>query len=226
MPRRKGDAKATYKLSDIMSPSFDLPSDHAELIKVYRTVAKAADQRLVRLEKLTGEENFRIADKWAYARAIRDIEAWSGSGATRFNVAPPKSTASLQAKIEDIRHFLESPTSTKTGIKNIYVTRAAKINKEYGTNFTWEDIGTFFENKGWKYLAGGGRRTDGKYESKTVLKAIATVKKTYSKEDIQKAVNKVKDADIKVPDDQVGRTIRQILKNKKQSKILLDLLYE
>lgn len=226
MPRRKGDAKATYKLEQILDPSFELPTDQSELLKVYRTVAKAADQRLVRLEKLTAEENFRIADKWAYARARRDIEAWSGSGATRFNVAPPKSMASLQAKIEDIKHFLETPTSTKSGIKTVYVNRANSINKEYGTNFTWEEMGTFFEDKGWKYLAGGGRSNDGKYESKTVLKAIATVKKTFSKEDLEKAIDRTKSADIKVPDDQVGRTIRQILKSKKQSRILKDLIYE
>ena len=226
MPRRKGDAKATYKLEQILDPSFELPTDQAELLKVYRTVAKSADQRLVRLEKLTQEENFKIADKWAYARAIRDIEQYSGEGATRFNVKPPKSTAGLIAKIEDIKTFLRAPSSTKTGIKSMYIDRAAKINKDYGTNFTWEDIGTFFEDKNWKYLGGGKHEDSGKYESKTMLKAIGTVKRNFSKEDLKKAIKTGSEIDVKVPDDQVGRTIKKILKNKKQSKMLLDLLYE
>ena len=226
MPRRKGDAKAAYKLSQILDPSFELPTDRTELLKVYWTVAKAADQRLVRLEKLTQEENYKIADKWAYARAMRDIEQYSGEGAKRFNVKPPKTMTGLEAKIEDIKTFLKAPSSTKGGIKKMYAARASKINEEYGTDFTWEDIGKFFEDKGWKYLGGGGRRDDGKYESKTTLKAIARIKKNYNKEDLQKAIGKVNKADLKVPDDQVGRTVRNILKSKKQSKMLLDLLYE
>lgn len=204
MPRRKGDAKATYKLSDIMSPSFELPSDHAELIKVYRTVAKAADQRLVRLEKLTGEENFRIADKWAYARAVRDIEAWSGSGATRFNVAPPKSTASLEAKIEDIRHFIESPTSTKTGIKQVYIEKAKTINKKYGTSLKWDQVGKLFESDLWRDL-------DKKYGSKTAVKALGRMQKYKDKKKLLDAVEKADTSDLRVPDDQVGRAVKEAL---------------
>ena len=224
MPRRKGDAKAAYELSQILDPSFELPTDRTELLKVYRTVAKAADQRLVRLEKLTQEENYKVADKWAYARAMRDIEQYSGEGATRFNVKPPKTMTGLKAKIEDIKTFLKAPSSTKGGIKRMYVDRAAKINEDYGTDFTWEEIGKFFEDKRWKKLGGGMREGKGQYESKTALIAIGRIRKNVTKAELKKAIKEGNEIDIKVPDDQVGRTVREILKDKKQSKMLLGLL--
>ena len=224
MPRRKGDKKAEYELKQILDPGFELPEDRSELLKIYRTAAKAADQRLVRLEKLTQEENFKVADKWAYARAMRDIEQYSGEGATRFNVKPPKTMTGLEAKIEDIKTFLRAPSSTKGGIKRMYVDRAAKINEEYGTDFTWEEIGKFFENKRWKKLGGGMRENKGKYESKTALKAIGRIRMSVTKAELRKAIKEGDKIDIKVPDDQVGRTIRQILEDKKQSKMLLSLL--
>ena len=224
MPRRKGDAKASYKIAQIMDPSFELPADRLELLKVYRTAAKTADQRLVRLEKLTQEENFKIADKWAYARAIRDIEQYSGEDATRFNTKPPKTLAGLIAKIEDIKTFLKAPSSTKSGIKKMYVERAKKINEDYGMDFTWGEIGTFFEDERWKYLGGGKKKDEGKYESGTALKAIGRIRRKFSKDELKKAIKKGSQIDLKMPDDQVTRTVRDILKDKEQSEMLLELL--
>ena len=215
MPRRKGDAKATYKLSQITDPAFELPSDHAELLKVYRTAAKAADQRLVRLERLTQEENFKIADKWAYARAQRDIEQWSGEGATRFNMAPPKSAAALRAKIEDIRHFLTSPTSTKTGIKQVYVNKAKKINDKYGTSLKWDQVGKVFESDLWRSL-------DKKFGSKTAVKVLGRVQKYKDKKKLLNAVEQADTSDLRVPDDQVGRAVKEALE--KHGKDIVDTL--
>ena len=214
MPRRKGDAKAEYKLPQILDPGFELPTDRSELLKVYRTAAKAADQRLVRLEKLTQEENFKIADKWAYARAMRDIEVWSGEDAKRFNVAPPKSNQNLEAKIEDIRTFLRSETSTKSGIKKTFIDKAKTINKEYGTSFKWDQVGKFFTSESWKQMAD-------KFGSKTALKAIGKAKR-FNRDKLEKAVKAADTSDLRVPDDQVGRTIKSIVKDKGED--LLNLL--
>lgn len=216
MPRRKGDAKASYKLSQIMDPGFELPSDRTELLKVYRTVAKAADQRLVRLEKVTQEENFKIADKWAYARAQRDIRAWSGEDATRFNVTPPGSKQGIQAKIEDIRTFLQAPTSTKTGIKKIFIQKANTLNKEFGTSFKWDQVGKFFKSAQWKEMSD-------KYASRTTFKVLRTVRK-FDKAKLEKAVKDADTSDLRIPDDQVGRVVKEIIKNKEKGEDLLTLL--
>lgn len=226
MPRRKGDAKASYKFDQIMDPGFELPSDRTELLKVYRSLAKTADERLVRLEKLTKEENFKIADKWAYARAMYDIEQWSGEGATRFNRKPPATMQGLTAKIEDIKTFLRSASSTKAGIKKIYIERTNKINEDYGTNFKWTEIETFFENERWRTIGGGKRENKGKYESGTALKAIASFRKKYDKEQFEKLVKEANTADIKAPDSQVEYIMREILKSKTDSEMIKELLYQ
>lgn len=132
----------------------------------YRRLAKAADQRLVRLERLAEQEYYQGASKWAYNRAQKDIQRW-GSG-SRFNTAPPDNTNSLKAKINDIKAFLEAPTSTKSGITDVYQRRADTINKTYGTNLSWEDIAEFYGRE--KNVA-----LDAKYGSKQVAMAIGVI---------------------------------------------------
>ena len=217
MPRRKGDAKASYQLGQILDPGFELPDDKTELLKVYRTVAKAADQRLVRLEKVTQEENFKVADKWAYARAQRDIRIWSGEDAKRFNTSPPGSKQGITAKIEDIKTFLRSETSTKSGIKKIFVDKAKTINKEYGTDLKWDQVGKFFESKNWEKFSE-------KFGSKTAIKSIGRIRK-YDKKKLLKAIKEADTSDLRIPDDQVGRVINDMIKTKgKELRRLLNVM--
>lgn len=193
-----------YKLDQIMNPFFDMPETYEETVKVYRTLAKAADQRLVRLESYEHDPNFKTATKWSYARAMRDIEQWSGEQAKRFNTAPPASKAMLEAKIEDIKTFLSSPTSTKKGIKDILQRRADTLNQEYGTNFKWNDVGTFFESE----LA---EKMDTKYASETMLSIVASLQKNKTK--ILKEMKKAQDTNQKVPDKMVEQLVRDVLDN-------------
>ena len=191
-----------YKLNQIMTPFFDMPETYEETVKVYRTLAKAADQRLVRLESYEHDPNFSNATKWAYARAMRDIEQWSGEQAKRFNTAPPESKAALEAKIEDIKTFLMSPTSTKQGMKHILQKRAETLNAEYGTNFKWDDVGTYFDSALHEKL-------DDKYASKTMMKIVATLQK--NKKEILKEMKKAKEKDQKVPDSMVAKLVKKVL---------------
>lgn len=191
-----------YTLDQIMNPFFDMPETYEETVKVYRTLAKTADQRLVRLEAYEHDPNFKTATKWSYARAMRDIQQWSGEQATRFNTAPPESLAALQAKIEDIKTFLASPTSTKKGIKNILQKRADTLNEEYGTKFKWNDVGTFFESE----LA---EKMDESYASKTMMKIVASLQK--NKKEILKELKASQDKDQRVPDEMVEKLVRDVL---------------
>ena len=193
-----------YTLDQIMNPFFDMPETYEETVKVYRTLAKTADQRLVRLEAYEHDPNFKTATKWAYARAMRDIKQWSGEQAERFNTAPPESLSALQAKIEDIKTFLASPTSTKKGIKNILQKRADTLNEEYGTKFKWNDVGTFFESE----LA---EKMDESYASKTMMKIVASLQK--NKKEILKELKASQDKDQRVPDEMVEKLVRDVLEN-------------
>lgn len=203
-----------YSSKQVLDPAFQMPTDYNELVKVYHTLAKSADQRLVRLEEYAKEPHMGNATQWSYARAMHDIEVWSGSEAKRFNTKPPEKKQSLLAKIADIKTFLESPSSTKKGIKKIYVDRANTINKQFGTNFNWENIGDFFESEFYDKL-------DSEYASDTVVEAIGQMQK--NKDKIKKALDKMdeekkkKSKDKKVlrvkGDDVLTDVINQIIKD-------------
>lgn len=195
---------AKYKYAEIMNPWFDMPDAYDDLVKVYRTLAKTADQRLVRLESYEHDENFKNATKWAYARAERDIKQWSGEDAKRFNTAPPASRSSLLAKIEDIKTFLESPTSTKKGIKDIMVKRADTLNEKFGTNFKWDTVGKYFESE----LASS---MDKKLASKTAMKVLGKIQK--DKKKILQQIEEADRKDQKVPDKMVDEIIDDLIKN-------------
>lgn len=167
-----------------------------DLVKEYRKLAKRADQRLVRLEKLSTQKDFKQVKQWAYKNAVTDALEWGASPSKpRFNIAPPKSTISLKAKIQDIKNFLEKPTSTRSGIIDVYEQKAQTLNekyKEYGLNLNWSDVGTFFESSLYKKLSK-------KYSSGTVIRAIATIKKNEGK--VIKDFDQHKASHIKTEDD-------------------------
>ena len=155
---------------------------YAAAVKEYRKLAKRADQRLVRLERYATQPKYANITQFAYAKAMRDIRSWSGDNAKRFNTKPPKNLNSLMAKINDIKSFLQSASSsikpTKDnaiyndkgqlvggGIDLTYQKRAQTLNSLYGTNVSWENIGELFESTLYRKLAK-------KYESKTAVRII------------------------------------------------------
>lgn len=194
----------------------------------YRRLAKQADQRLVRLEAASHDTGFKKIKNWAYKKAIKDIEHWSGAGSMRFNTKPPETKQQLEAKIHDIRAFLEAPTSTKSGVLQTYKKRAASINKTIpGANFTWEDLAKVFEP------AGGGTsfadlKTAG-YDSGQILQVYSAIKEDAIKLVIPSAekekqefyskmlIDLMKENDwsriIQVEDEFVGETVIEMLNN-------------
>lgn len=108
----------------------------------YHRLAKVADQRLVRLEKLSEQEGFKGVERFAYAKAQRALDVWGGK---RFNTAIPEAVSLRNEKIADIIHFLESPTSTKQGITQVYGKRAKTLSERYGLNVDWKDLGKIME---------------------------------------------------------------------------------
>ena len=57
------------------------------LVQRYRELAKKADQRLLRLERLSKQKHFKHVKEWAYQNAMKSIHVWDGKNATRFNTA-------------------------------------------------------------------------------------------------------------------------------------------
>lgn len=141
----------------------------------YRRLAKVADQRMVRLEELARtDKNFRNVKKYAYASALEDIKRFGGKG-TRWNTKPPEDERRLYEKIKAMKYFIESPTSTKAGIKEVYQKKANTLNKNYGTNFTWQDLADYY-GKGQADVA--AKEAGG---SGTALLAIGVIQNAQSK---------------------------------------------
>lgn len=150
--------------------AYEQAGRYEDLYNEYRQLAKKADQRLVRLERYAEQEHFAGVLNWAYKSAMRDIATWGEDG-QRFNTAPPQNIQQLQAKINDIKKFLALPTSTKKGITDVYKKRADTLNKNHGTNFTWQELANFFEGE-------YNKKLDSKFGgSSTLLKALGALKK-------------------------------------------------
>ena len=150
------------------------------LLEEYNVLSMRADKRLQRIEKYSKRPGYEGLKQGAYARAIRDIEVWSGKGHKRFRTKPPTTRdgmineTELQAKINDIRHFLRAETSTmKPGIDtrgfsiSSYEKMAETTNKRYGGNFTWQELARFYESKKAERIAREIR------SSKSIARAIA-----------------------------------------------------
>ena len=144
-----------------------------EIEKEYNRLAKKADARLRALEGYQWDKNFKTSTKWAYAKAMRDIKSWGGK--KRFQTtAKGLSDTELQMKIKDIETFLESPTSTKTGITKVYEKRVETLNKRLNTNYTWQEFADFIQGDTYKKI-------DDLFGSDTILSVVSKTKKLNKK---------------------------------------------
>ena len=191
----------------------------------YRSLAKAADQRLVSLERLAEKEGYKNVLSWAYKDAMREIRGIYGSDARRFNKKQPDDLRSVHKNIRRVLSFLEAPTSSKQGIDEVYGKRAATINSRYGTNVNWSNVGDIFNSRIYQ-------KTDSKYGSKTVLKAIGQLQgnkkqiKKYLKqyEDWQNGKGKKPEfISLHIESTSVQRTVNNLLKYYKKD---ISRLYE
>jgi hypothetical protein len=166
----------------------------AELIKEYKRLAATADKRLQRLEKLSLDKNFKTVKTWAYARAIKDIARWRGEGRKRFGQTPPRTVQGIRAKIKDIKTFLESPTSSKKRIIQVYEKRAKTYKEKYGIEATWQQMAVFFERGYYSQLFRD-------YGSKTAMKILGTI--SQNEKLIKNAFQKSQQEEIHLSDDKV-----------------------
>ena len=177
----------------------NMTSEQKALFEQYHKLAKKADRRMRDLEKLADTtEGFKPAVKWAYKRAARDIESMFGSSEKpRFDrMLPDMSKTALVSAINDVKSFLDSPSSTKRGIVNVYKKRVDTINHLYGTSFTWSTFAELATSDSFDSLLN-------KYGSSTLLTRVGDIqineksKADKMKSDIDKVDNRhIKSTDI------------------------------
>lgn len=180
-------------------------SKYDTLKKEYIKLAKQADTRMERLERYSEEHLYHGVLEYAYARAAKDISARDKKkykdALPRFNRNIPKGTKALQSRLNSVKKFLDSPTSTKTGITAIYKKRADTVNKLYGTNFKWQDLANYYDSQ-------QAKRNDEKYGSDTLIYAMGVInKKNLTPEDIQNAIDHHKKL---TPDSVVDEIIKEL----------------
>lgn len=114
----------------------------------YRRLAAEADKRLRQLERLSGKKGYENVKEFAYRRAMKDIKYWTDPRKRSFkSVELPDNINTLQARLNDVKRFLDAPTSTKANIDALFKKRADDLNRRFGTNFSWEDLGNVFDKK-------------------------------------------------------------------------------
>lgn len=170
----------------------------------YKSIAKAADQRLIELERLSDKKGYQDVTEWAYKVAQREIKAMFGEGAKRFNRKQPENLNSMYKNINRVLKFLNAPTSSIQGIREVQNKRADTINSKYGTNLNWSDVGHLFESALWK-------KVNSKYGSKTALKAIGQIQK--HEDNIKKALKQHKPISITIaPEKDASGKLRKDIK--------------
>ena len=204
-----------------------------ELYKEFRALAKRADQRAIRLERYAQRPGYEAITGFAYRvfqsslksfATEKQLEAYAEGTPLRAIVAP-KSNRQMRAKMGVLRQFLAAQSSTlegvrqknpytgeyeiKPGIKEIYMKRAQTFKDRYGLEVPWQKIGSVFESKAYQNL-------DKKYGSKTILKAIAQIKRSTDKS-VLNAIKAGRDVNVvTVGKDATQAEIDAIIKQERQ----------
>lgn len=108
-----------------------------------KPMLKEANAKLLNLEKLSKKDGYEGVEDFAYRVAINNIREIRGEEFRFFNI--PKNTHQLEKTKRALERFLESPTSTRAGIEDIYKKNAASLNEKFGTDFSWQDMGNFLD---------------------------------------------------------------------------------
>lgn len=109
----------------------------------YMRLAHRADQRMLRLERLSNEKYYEGVLTYAYKYAERSIIELGGG--SRFRSVKIETEDDLRQAMAGVKYFLGAPSSTKQSIKKVYQKRAKTINEKFGTNLTWQEMANVWE---------------------------------------------------------------------------------
>ena len=111
----------------------------------YMRLAHRADQRMLRLERLSTQEYYTGVLTYGYKYAEKTIKDLQGG--KRFRSVTIRNEEDLRNAMAGVKKFLEAPSSTKQSIKRTYQKRADTINEKFGTDLTWQQMAD-----AWQYI--------------------------------------------------------------------------
>lgn len=175
-----------------------------ELLKDYRKEMKCANQRLRELEKLSENPDYENVLNYAYRVAERDLKSLgmiSPNGKVRFKI--PTNTNRLESALRKVEKFLEMPTSKKSTIDATYKQNTENFNKNFGTNFTWDELREFTKASNWNEL----KKEYGSAFLQTTIQSHQKAKGI----DIPKEISKISDSSKNVKSDAIISEVSNIL---------------
>lgn len=183
-----------------------------ELQAEYRKLAKTANTRMTKLEKLSKNPEYKAVLGYSYKNAAHDLKAL-GTETGRFPQDIAKMSAKetnikkLQQYITAAKNFINAPSSTKTGVDRLYGSRAKTLNRKYGTDMTADDMRDFFENSLWEKLSN-------RLGSQTAMVTMAKIQKNAGqiKQEVARARSKHQRIEIDSLKDVDGLDVDAMLK--------------
>ena len=163
--------------ADIMSDYYRMPKTKAGVLADYGKLTRLANDRLREIEKRATTDGLTSLTEYAYKRAVHDLQ-----GATRFASKDKIENLNYNAivkRMNDMRRFLRSKSSTTRGVKTMYSQNAKRFNQKYGTNFTQSQLAKFFNKDTGLYEKIKSKNPD--WGSETVMKAIAQIRQNKDK---------------------------------------------
>ena len=167
-----------------------------------KPMLREANMKLLNIEMLAKQEGFEGIKDFAYRNAMRDIRKLRGEEFKRFKI--PSNTHQLEKVKRSLESFLGATTSTKSGIIDVYEKNAASLNSKFGSNFTWQQMGSFLQSAGFEKL-----KSD--FDSET---AIIMLKALYEHKNLSKSefVDTLKQHQIKGLDEVDSDTLAGFVK--------------
>ena len=148
-----------------------------------------------------------------------DIDRWNPGG-SRFNTKAPKDGRSLRAKINDIKTFLGSESSTKQGIKDVYQRRLESLNKNNDTHFRIDDLMDLFDSALWKKFE------TKKITSDQILQAIGYIKDNATDDKTFKALKEQANMKDNVPEFTGDPFQDELIREMLQDTDAVDAMYQ
>lgn len=170
-----------------------------------KPMMQQANAMLLNLEKLATMEEYAGIEQFAYRNAMQSIKEIRGSNYKRFNM--PKNTHQLEKTKRAIEKFLDSPTSSKKGIKALYEKNASWFNEQMGSKFSWQKMGTFLQAAEFEDL-----KAD--YFSKTAIMIVSQLYKHRRKTGKKKFIQMLEKHEIKELDEVDQDTLADFVKTR------------
>ena len=187
------------------------------LEKQYRKLARQANKQMRELEQAAAEGHDDYL-RYAYARAQRDVRQWGGR--TRFGVKPddlPANTKQLQAKIADVKAFIEHPTSSVAGIEDVYQSRVDTINEQFDTDFDLDSMQAFFD-------LGYGDKLKDQYGSRQAFDIVRVIEENMDKLVKQIKGHRKRELHLDGESDVLMEKVNEVISSRKYGSKMINVL--